>query len=134
MTTDPVTTANTPAAGDPPVPIPAKPQHKLLHLPGVMAIAAYMLLLAVVAVVGVVGRHFPIFFLLFSVLFFAAGFGLFLLLRWAWALTLAAVAMLAGLFLYNFSMQHSFPALTQGFINLIIFLYLVRTDIRDKLR
>lgn len=93
-----------------------------------------MLLLAVVAVFGVLDKRFPAFYLVFPVFFIAAGLGLLLMLRWAWALTLAAVAMLTGLFLYSYSTEHSVPALAQGLLNLIIFLYLVRADVREKLR
>ncbi len=57
-----------------------------------------------------------------------------LLLRWAWALTLAGVALLAGMFLWGFSAQHLYADLVQGLLNLLFFLYLVRTDLREKLR
>ena len=60
--------------------------------------------------------------------------GLLLLLRWAWALTLAAVALLAGWFLWSFTTQHVSASLVQGLLNLVFFLYLVRTDVRKNLR
>jgi len=92
-----------------------------------------MILLAVVAVVYVVqGRVGPV-LLVFPVLFIAGGFGLLLLLRWAWALTLAAVALLAGWFFWTFVTQHLTDLLVLGLINLVCFLYLVRTDVRGKL-
>jgi hypothetical protein len=56
------------------------------------------------------------------------------MLRWAWALTLAAVALSAGSFLWGYSTQHAFPSLVQGLLNLVFFLYLVRTDVREQLR
>jgi len=71
--------------------------------------------------------------LIFPALFVAAGLGLLLLLRWAWALTLAAVALLAGWFLWSFTTQHVAGSLVQGLLNLVFFLYLVRTDVRRKL-
>jgi len=142
MTTDPMNAAHAgngsqphlSAAGHAPATAPAEPRTKLIRHPGLMAIAAYMMLLAVVAVVGVLEKRFPTLYLIFPVLFIAAGLGLLLMLRWAWALAVAAVAMLTGLFLYSYSAEHSAPALAQGLINLIIFLYLVRTDIREHLR
>lgn len=106
----------------------------LVRLPGLMAIGFYMLLLAGTVILGVVNKHFPPLYLVFSVLFFAAGFGLLLLLRWAWALALAAVAMLAGLFTWEFFAHHTPSSFVRGLLNLVIFLYLVRTDVREKLR
>ncbi|MFZ0337470.1 MAG: hypothetical protein WAL45_05520 [Terracidiphilus sp.] len=97
-----------------------------------MAISAYMIMLAVVAVVAVVHGH-PV-YLVFSVLFLACAFGLLLLLRWAWALALAAVALVAGWCFWMFVAQHVTDLLVLGLINLVCFLYLVRTDVREKLR
>jgi hypothetical protein len=56
------------------------------------------------------------------------------LLRWAWALALAAVAMLAASFFWAFSTQESDAALVQGLLNLVFFLYLVRSELREKMR
>lgn len=64
----------------------------------------------------------------------AASAGLMLLLRWAWALTLAAVLLLACYNLWVFSIQHAAPGLVQGLLNMVFFLYLVRTEVRAKLR
>ncbi len=126
---------NAPGTGRPPVRVAPKSQKtKLLHLPGLVATGLYMLLLAFTVVLGVVRGHFPPICLVFPVLFVAAGLGLLKLFRWAWTLTLAAVAMLAGLFFWNYTTQHQIASLMQGLVNLIIFLYLVRTDIRDRLR
>lgn len=105
----------------------------LVRLPGVIALSLYMILLAVVAVVYVVQGRVGALYLIFPALFVAAGLGLLLLLRWAWALTLAAVALLAGWFLWSFTAQHIAASLVQGLLNLVFFLYLVRTDVRRKL-
>lgn len=114
---------------------PQPPRSELLPLPGLAAISLYMLILAGVIVVGVVGgRHYPPLFLLFSVGFIAASAGLMLLLRWAWALTLAAVFLLV---IYNgwiFSTERHMPALVQALLNLVFFLYLIRTEVREKLQ
>ncbi len=126
---------NPPRTGRPPVRVAPKSQKtKLLHLPGLVATSIYMLLLAFIVILGVARGHFPPICLVFPVLFIAAGLGLLKFFRWAWTLTLAAVAMLAGLFIWNYTTQHQLESLMQGLVNLIIFLYLVRTDIRDRLR
>jgi hypothetical protein len=112
---------------------PKRERAKLSKLPGLVAISLYMLLLAGVVVFYVVkGRAGPI-YLIFPVLFVAGGLGLMLLLRWAWALTLAAVALMAGLFFWTFITQHISYPLVQGLLNLVFFLYLIRTDVREKL-
>jgi hypothetical protein len=113
----------------------ASRQRVLLPLPGMAAIALYLLLLAGTIVVGVVaGRHYPPVFLAFSALFITASGGLLMLFRWAWALALAAVVLLAGYNLWIFSHEHSPAGLVQGLLNLVFFLYLVRTEVREKLR
>jgi hypothetical protein len=107
----------------------------LLSLPGLAAIGLYLLVLAGVIILGVVaGRHYPPIFLVFAATFIAASAGLVLLLRWAWALALGAVFLLSGYNLWIFSTQHQGPALVQGLLNLVFFLYLVRTEVREKLR
>jgi glycerol-3-phosphate acyltransferase PlsY len=105
-----------------------------MQLPGLMAIGLYMFLLAGVTVLGVVTGHYPPLFLIFSAAFIAAGLGVLFLLRWAWAMTLAAMALLTGLFLWQFTTQHSIPYIVQGLLNLLFFLYLVRPEVRQRLR
>lgn len=106
-----------------------------IPLPGMAAIALYLLLLAGTIILGVVaGRHYPPVYLVFSALFIAACAGLLMLFRWAWALALAAVLLIAVYNLWIFSSRHILPALLQGLLNLVFFLYLVRTEVRSRLR
>jgi hypothetical protein len=127
-------------AGNPPIdsvneaenPSPAK--RELLPLPGLAAISFYLLLLAVVLIVGVVGGHYPPLFLVLPVFLFAACGGLLMRFRWAWAMALAAVLMLSGYNLWIFARLHMAPALIQGLLNMVFFFYLVRTEVREKLR
>jgi hypothetical protein len=126
---------DTPAAGSPEPPVQANAGSvKLWKLPGLVAIGLYMLLLAGVVVVSVVQGRVGLLFLVFPPLFIAGGLGLLMLLRWAWALTLAAVALLAGWFFWACVSQHVSSFLLQGLLNLVCFLYLVRTEVRTKLR
>jgi hypothetical protein len=106
----------------------------LLPLPGLAAISLYMMVLAGINILGVAMGQSPPVFLVFSALFIAAGLGLLLLLRWAWALTLGAVVLLVALFLWKFAASHDLPYAVQGLLNLVFFLYLVRTEVREKLR
>jgi uncharacterized membrane protein YvlD (DUF360 family) len=113
----------------------AKPApREWLPLPGLAAIALYMLVLAGVNILGVVGSYVRPAFLIFSAAFIAAGLGLMLLFRWAWTLTLAAVVLLLGLFFWKFSQQHDLPSLAQALLNVVFFLYLVRPEVRAHLR
>ena len=138
MNEEPRSEAKPPSATstDPSVDAKSTPtvKREWLPLPGLAAISLYLLLLSVVIVVGVVGKHYPPILLVLPVFLIAASGGLLLLLRWAWALALAAVLMLSGYNLWIFTRMHMFAALIQGLLNLVFFLYLVRTEVREKLR
>jgi len=114
----------------------AQPSRRsLFPLPGLVAISLYLVALALVVVVGVAGqRHDPPLLLILTAGFLAASAGLLLLLRWAWAMAMAAFFLLAIYNLWIFAAQHSGPALVQGLLNLVFFLYLVRPEVRKKLR
>jgi len=100
---------------------------QLLRLPALVFINLYLLALAAVIVFGVVaGQHYPPLFLIFAAGFISASLGLMLLFRWAWALALAAVFLLVVYNLWIF--------LVQGLLNLVFFLYLVRPEVRERLR
>jgi hypothetical protein len=110
------------------------PRRELLPLPGLVAISLYLLLLSVVIVVGAVGGHYPKLFLILPVFLLAASGGLLMLFRWAWAMALAAVILLSGYHLWLFAHLRLAPSLVQGLLNLVFFLYLIRTEVREKLR
>lgn len=110
------------------------PRRRVMPLPGLAAIALYMVILAGVGILGVAGGHMPSMYLFFSAAFVTAGLGLLLMLRWAWALTLAAVLLLIALFFWRFANGHSLPYLVQGLLNLVFFFYLIRTEVRRKLK
>jgi hypothetical protein len=106
----------------------------LKRLPGLIAIALYMVILAGTVILGVATHHLAPLYLVFPVVFFAAGLGLPMLFRWAWALALAAVLLMTATFLYQFSVEHALAYLVQGLLNMVFFLYLVRTEVRASLR
>jgi hypothetical protein len=113
---------------------PSSQKRELLPLPGLGGIALYMLVLAGVSILGVVNGQFRPTYLIFSAFFFTAALGLLLMFRWAWALSLAAVVLLVTLFTWKFLTEHQYPFLVQGLLNLVFFLYLVRAEVRTKLR
>ena len=103
-------------------------------LPGMAAVALYLMLLAGTVVVGVIsGGHYPTFFLLFAVVFVTASAGLIVGFRWAWALALAAVFLLACYWAWTFAGVRSGAAAVQGLLNLVFFLYLIRPEVRARL-
>jgi len=104
------------------------------RLPGLAAIGLYMVYLAGAVILGVVKGSLPHLYLLFPPLFIAAGFGLLMLFRWAWALTLAAVVLLMVRFFYAFAADHAGSEILGGAVNLVFFLYLIRTEVRQRLR
>lgn len=111
-----------------------EPGAKREPLPGLLAIAFYLLLLSVVIVIGVVGGHYPLLFIVLPVFLLAACGGLLMLLRWAWAMTLSAVLLLGGYNVWIFVRLHYGASLIQGLLNMVFFFYLVRPEVREKLR
>jgi hypothetical protein len=110
-----------------------------LPLPGMAAISLWMLLLAVVGVVGVLGGHYPagrgrIVLLLLATLFAVAGLGLLRMRRWGWALTLGAVFCCMCFGWYSVFRFHQPQWAFMGVVNLIFFLYLVRSEVIGRLR
>jgi hypothetical protein len=93
-----------------------------------------MMVLAGVSILGVARGEYRVAFLLFSAFFITASLGLLRLLRWAWAMTLGAIVLLVALFTWRFSISHQFAYLVQGLLNLVFFLYLIRTDVRVLLK
>lgn len=113
---------------------PSALKRELLPLPGLAAIALYLLLISIVIVVGVVGGHYPPLLLLLPVFLIAACGGLLMMFRWAWAMALSAVLLLSAYNLWLFARMRLGASLIQGLLNLVFFLYLVRTEVREKLR
>ncbi len=111
---------------------PAQPTRRM-PLPAIAAIALYMLLLAGINLVGVVQGQIRPIYLVFTAAFITASLGLLRMFRWAWVMTLAAIVLMTGLFFWKFSNDHELSNLVQGLLNLVFFLYLIRTEVREKL-
>ena len=103
-------------------------------LPGMAGVSLYMFVLAGVVGYGAVAGRFPRLFLVLCVLFITAAVGLVRLYRWGWALAIAASFLLMGYGVWVFLHLREGPALVMSFLNLIFFLYLVRPEVRDRLR
>jgi hypothetical protein len=103
-------------------------------LPAMAGIALYMFVLAGVVGFGAATGRFPRLFLILCVLFVAAAVGLIRLYRWGWALATAASFLLMSYGVWAYIHTRMAAALVMSFLNLIFFLYLVRPEVRDRLR
>ena len=54
--------------------------------------------------------------------------------RWAWVLALSAVFLLMSYNFWIFAAQHAAAMAVQGGLNLVFFLYLIRPEVRARLR
>jgi lysylphosphatidylglycerol synthetase-like protein (DUF2156 family) len=104
-----------------------------MPLPGVAAISLYMLILSGLNILVVAHGQANPFFLIFSAAFIVASSGLMRSRRWAWALSLGAIVLLMGLFFWKASTQRDLYDTVQGLLNLVFFLYLIRTEVRERL-
>lgn len=107
---------------------------RLRQFPGLVAISAYMCLLAAVSAYGVVTGVVAPFYLAGSIFLIIGAVGLILFRRWGWALTQAAIVLISGFFFWSYAARHSGASLGQGLLNLVFFLYLTRGDLREKMR
>jgi uncharacterized membrane protein (DUF2068 family) len=112
----------------------AQPGKKRLPLPGMAGIALYMLAISAVIAFSVLGHHIPAIFLVVSLLTACASFGLLRLQRWGWALSLAATFLLMIYQFYILFRLHQGAAGIMGALNLVLFLYLVRPEVIERLK
>ncbi len=110
-----------------------------LPLPGMAAISLWMLALSLIGVVGVLSGHYPsggarIGVLILCTLFAVAGLGLIRMRRWGWALTLGAALCSVCYWCYSLFRFHQPQAGVWIVINLVFFLYLVRSEVIGRLR
>jgi len=61
-------------------------------------------------------------------------FGMLRLLRWGWALVTAGCLLMAAGYFYGFHRTHIPPYIVNGLFALVFFLYLSRTEVRERLR
>lgn len=109
------------------------------RLPGVAAIAFWLLLESLIGVAGVFTQHFArqgsrLAVLAVATLLAVASLGLLRMQRWGWALALAAafLSSSAGMYFILRFHQNSYWAMT--LVNFVFFFYLVRPEILRRLR
>jgi hypothetical protein len=108
-------------------------------LPGVAGICLFMVVLTTINAIAALQGKFGVGSAKYGVLalctLLAAGIlGLLRMRRWGWALVLGGCLTLCLGNLFVFEKTHAGPFLLQGLFALVFFLYLVRTEVRDRLR
>lgn len=108
-------------------------------LPGVAGICLFMLFMTMVnafsALRGQYGAGAGKYGVLAICTLLAAGiFGLLRMYRWGWAVVTAGCVMLSLGDLFIFQKTHGGPFLVQALFALVFFLYLVRTEVRERMR
>lgn len=108
-------------------------------LPGMALIGMYLLVLAMLnafaAARGSFGTGGAKYSILAICTLLAVGvFGMLRLLRWGWAIVSAGCVLIAAGYFYGFHRTHIAPYIVQGLFALVFFLYLSRTEVRERLR
>ena len=108
-------------------------------LPGVAGISMFLLLVTMLNAFGAIRGAFGPAGAKFSVLavctlLLTGIFGLLRLQRWGWALVLGGCLMMALGDMYFFAHTHVGFFMVRGLLELVFFLYLSRTEVRERLR
>jgi uncharacterized membrane protein (DUF2068 family) len=103
-------------------------------LPGVAAIGLYMILLCVLYLVPISRGQVPKGMLILCIAFAVAAQGLLRQKRWGWAMTLAAIFLSALQEVWRVAEYHELLMLAGAFFNMILFLYLIRPEVRQRMR
>ena len=103
-------------------------------LPGVAAIGLYMFLLCALWLVAIGQQKYPKSALIMCAAFAVAGHGLLRQKRWGWAMTLAAVFLSGIHAMWRVAHFHNWIMLPLAAFDLILFLYLVRPEVRQRMK
>jgi lysylphosphatidylglycerol synthetase-like protein (DUF2156 family) len=108
-------------------------------LPGIAGISMFLLLVTLLNVFAALSGRFGNGAVKYGVLalctILVGGiFGLLRMRRWGHSIVLAGCLLLSASYFYVFSKVHALPAVVQGFFALVFFLYLVRPEVRDRMR
>ena len=108
-------------------------------LPGMALIGMYLLVLAMLNAFAATRGSFgagPAKYTILGIctLLVVGVFGMLRLLRWGWALVSAGCVLMAAGYFYGFHRTHIAPYIIQGLFALVFFLYLSRSEVRERLR
>jgi len=107
-------------------------------LPGVAGICMFMLLVSLVGAFGAMRGVYPgparIVVLAICTMMIVGVYGLLRLKRWGWALVIGGCLMMSIGYAYVSHAMHNPGLLIMSAFSLCFFLYLSRTEVRDRLR
>jgi hypothetical protein len=118
---------------------PTPPGTRQSLLPGMAMVSMYLLVLAMLNAFAAMRGTFGLGAARYSIFgvctLMAIGiFGFLKLKRWGWAIVNARCLLMAAGYFYGFHRTHIAPYIIQGLFALVFFLYLSRTEVRDRLR
>jgi hypothetical protein len=115
-----------------------KPASRGGLLPGVAGICMWMLVVALVGVMGsvrgVYTGHARWVVLPVCTMIVVGVFGLLQMRRWGWAMVLAGTLLLSAMYGYTAKTTGNSGLWVMGLLNLCFFLYLSRTEVRERMR
>ncbi len=117
---------------DPPRGPASSDSPRLELLPGMAIIALWMLLVSGIGLFGVMAHHFPGIVTVFCALFAAGAQGLLKRRRWGWAIALATAFLSICYGVWAGLRFHQPPAAVLVAVNLVLFLYLVRPAVIER--
>lgn len=107
-------------------------------LPGIAAICMWMLFIALIGVMGAVNGawtgHARFIVLSIATMMVVGVFGLLRMKRWGWAMVLAGTFLLMGMSGYMARLTGASRFWVVSLFNLCFFLYLSRTEVRERMR
>ena len=114
-------------------------QAKGVMLPGVAGIAMFLLLVCLInvfavlrGVAGVGAVKYGV--LALCTLLVAGILGILRMRRWGYAIVTAGCLLLSAGYFYVYNRAHTVFFLIEGFFALVFFLYLIRPEVRDRMR
>ena len=122
-----------------PLPVVTPPGERAGMLPGIAAICMFLLLVTLLNAFGAIQGAFGSTAAKYSVLgvctlLLVGIFGLLRLLRWGWALVLGGCLVMSLGDILFFVHFHTGFFLVRGLLEMVFFLYLSRTEVRERLR
>ncbi len=108
-------------------------------LPGMAVIGMYLLVFSLLNAFAAMRNLFGMGAVKYSIfgvctLMVLGIFGMLRLKRWGWAVVAAGCVLMAAGYFYGFHASHHLPYIIQGLFALVFFLYLSRTEVRERLR
>ena len=114
---------------------PSQTQPENLELlPGMAIVAVWMLLVCCIGLFGVIVKHFPGVVTIFCALLAAGAQGLIKRRRWGWAIARARAGLSGWDGVWGGLGVPQPPAKVGGMVNRVLFLYLVRPEVIERVR